>query len=207
MQLLAMVTMLIDHLGIVLAPDEEMWRVIGRLAFPLYAYAIVQGYARTSDFSRYLKRLILIGLLSQIPFMLALGGHSINVIGTFIVCLLVLKGLDRFPQPAAPMLLIAAAILLLEVVPFDYGSYALLLVLIFRYASAQWAIGLHVLLNFVFLFYKGWFIQFYSVVSTILIYYLPKMLEALERAKIPRWLWRSFYPAHLAILAIVQALT
>lgn len=44
---LAMLTMLIDHVGLVFFPTDPAWRIAGRLAFPIYAYALYMGYTRT----------------------------------------------------------------------------------------------------------------------------------------------------------------
>ena len=42
--ILAMLTMLIDHIGLIWFPENMAWRIIGRLALPFYAFAIVLGY-------------------------------------------------------------------------------------------------------------------------------------------------------------------
>ncbi|MEK4120579.1 TraX family protein [Paenibacillus sp. FSL W8-0919] len=91
MQYLAMLSMLIDHIGIVFFPVEITYRIIGRLALPIYAFGIVQGFRHTSSFRRYVCRLMMLGAVSQIPFMLAVSDSEINIIGTLIFCLVVLK--------------------------------------------------------------------------------------------------------------------
>ena len=49
LQLIAMITMLIDHVGAAFFPDQLEWRVIGRISFPIYAYCIVLGYRHTKN--------------------------------------------------------------------------------------------------------------------------------------------------------------
>lgn len=204
MQWLAMLTMLIDHIGAVWFPQDSTLRIIGRLAFPLYAYAIVIGYFRTRNLNRYLTRMAVLAGLSQIPYMLAFQTWEVNAIATLFVCLLMLTLLDRYKQNR-PLLavLAAAAVVLLEIIPFDYGAYALLLVFIYRYASPSSVVWLHLVLNIAMVLAKGWLIQLFSLFASILLIYLPVLLRAMDRLQVPRFVWRSFYPLHLALIAAV----
>lgn len=202
MQWLAMLTMLIDHIGAVWFPDEAVLRIIGRLAFPLYAYAIVIGYHRTRNLNRYLIRMAILAGLSQVPFMLAFQTWEMNAIATLLVCLLMLTLLDRYQNNRAlQVLLIAAAIVSLEIIPFDYGAYGLLLVFIYRYAKPSHVVWLHLGLNIAAVFSKGWGLQLFSLFASVLLIYLPEFLRSIDRLQVPRVVWRSFYPLHLALIA------
>lgn len=205
-QFLAMLTMLIDHIGAVWHPDDTVWRIFGRLSLPFYIYAMVIGYSRTRDVTRYLTRVGLLAVISQLPYQLAfhLQVLEINVIATLFFCLLALLLLDRLKgKPIAAVLATASIFVLLEVLPFDYGGYALALMLIYRYATPHMMVMLHLALNVVSIFYKGWILQLFSLLSTLWIVYTPELIRSIERIRIPRFLWRSFYPLHLLIIAIV----
>jgi hypothetical protein len=78
LQLSALLTMLADHVGYMFFPEDIGWRIVGRLAFPLYAYSLVQGYLHTSHIVKYLKRMGWLALLSQIPFMLAINNSLLH---------------------------------------------------------------------------------------------------------------------------------
>lgn len=204
-QFVAMLTMLIDHIGAVWYPEDPVWRIIGRFALPLYIYAMVIGYFRTRDAYRYLTRVGILAAISQIPYQLAFEVLEINVIATLFVCLLTLRLLDWLKdKPIAGVAVTAAAIALLEAFPFDYGAYALLLTLIFRYASPRYFVALHLLLNIASVFYKGWVLQLFSLMATIWIVYLPDLMKSMDKIKIPRIVWRSFYPLHLTVIAVVH---
>ena len=76
-KLLAIVSMLIDHLGcylryrlLISADVYSVMRSIGRFAFPVYAFLIVNGYRKTHDVKRYLTRLIAFAAISQVPYAL-----------------------------------------------------------------------------------------------------------------------------------------
>lgn len=204
-QFLAMLTMLVDHIGAVWHPDDPVWRIIGRFALPFYVYAMVIGYFRTRDVFRYLTRVGILAVISQIPYQLAFDTLEINVIATLFVCLLILRLLDWLKnKPIAGVAIAAAAIVLLEAFPFDYGAYALLLALIYRYASPRYFVVLHLLINIGSIFYKGWVLQLFSLMATLWIVYLPDLMRSMDKIKIPRFVWRSFYPVHLIIIAVVH---
>jgi hypothetical protein len=203
-QFLAMLTMLIDHVGLVWFPENSVWRIIGRLALPFYALSIVIGYSRTSDINRYLRRMTGIALLSQLPYQFAFHRLEVNTVGSLLVCLLLLRLLDKLgDKPTLQILLAGATASLLEILPFSYGAYVVLLVLVYRYAQAQWFTLFHFTLNVVSFFVKGWFIQLFSLFATILIVYMPDFIRSADKIKVPRIVWRSFYPLHLAIIAII----
>lgn len=102
------------------------------------------------------------------------------------------------------MLAISAVFGIAIFIPMDYGLYGVLLIFIFRYFEHWKLIVCHMLLNlFFFLIYgPGYWIQLFSIVGTILIVYPLKY----RFPSIPKWIYRSFYPAHLAILYGLQIL-
>lgn len=202
LQIIALITMLVDHLGLMFYPDKEILRWIGRLAFPIYAYGLLQGYLNTSNVKKYFIRLFLIAAAAELPYIWAFKSHYINVVGTFIVCLGVLWLLDQWNSKRwAQVGITLSAAFLLEYIPFEYGAYALFLILIYRYVKSERMLLIHVALNLVFLFYKGWIIQLGSILATVILIYASARVK--ERV-VPAWIWRSFYPAHLLFLAIVQ---
>lgn len=204
MQFLAMLTMLIDHVGLLFFPDQPLWRIIGRIAFPLYAYALAQGHQHTSSHSKYVVRLFSIAVVSQIPYQLVFDTNELNVVASLCVAAILLRVLDRLSHSWISFMLIAFVCILFEIFPFEYGAYGLLLMLIFNYMkSGPMLLGMHLLLNLAALFTYGWLIQLFSIIPTILIVYGPNLWRRLEAWRMPRWFWRLFYPAHLAVLALI----
>jgi len=202
LQITAMLTMLVDHIGFVFFPDQPLLRIIGRIAFPLYAFGIALGYRRTRSVKRYAMRLAALAAVSQVPYMLAFQWARINVIGTFAVCLIVLAALDRFKGSRLISAVVGlAAAALLELLPFEYGAYCLALVLMYRYLPRDYWVAAHFGLNLLYFLYNGWWIQLFSIIPTGLLAYGKILLKRLDTIRVPRWLWLSFYPAHLALLA------
>lgn len=206
MQIIAMLTMLIDHIGYIFFPGELAWRYVGRIAFPIYCYALVQGHIHTSSRARYLRRLLVIALITQIPYNLALDPGGWNVVFTLLLSALVLTLLDKLPNLWARIPVVIAAVVVMDHLPLDYNAYGLLLVLVFRYTRSYGLVLAHLVLNIFYLFYYNWLVQMASIVPTILIALTPAFWVLLERKRLPRWVWWSFYPAHLAVLALVKIL-
>jgi len=196
LQLLAMMTMLVDHIGLLFYKDQEIFRIIGRIAFPVYCYLLVEGYLRTRNVKRYMVRLLLIAVVSQLPFSLLFLTFELNVVFTLLLGLLVLYGIDRWEKDRGNAFSIVAACLLFATfIPMDYGLYGIFLILIYRYAEGKWVLLLHMMLNVIALVSYQWVLQLYSIIFTVFLVYYRDLRK--DRYRIPRWLYRSFYPAHL----------
>lgn len=68
LKLIALLTMLVDHIGYLFYPHMMIFRTIGRIAFPIFAYQIAEGYQHTSDRLAYSKRLAIFGVISAVPY-------------------------------------------------------------------------------------------------------------------------------------------
>ena len=100
LHVIAMACMLCDHLWATVVPGNDWLTCVGRLAFPIFAFLIVEGYFHTGSLRRYVGRLLLCALLSEVPFDLVMGGtvfypfHQ-NVLWTFLIALLLIRLNER----------------------------------------------------------------------------------------------------------------
>lgn len=196
-----MLTMLIDHLAAYNIVPIDWFRIIGRIAMPLYAFGIAIGYSRTSDKKKYLFRLLMYALIAQIPLTyLQADNFYLNIIFTFSVSLCLLIVLNTNTYLIYKIISVVITLLTVEVFPFEYGSYGVLLVLIYRYSRGSMMLLLHVILN-LFYFSLDMISQIglFSILGTIIITFAKYYPEI----RINRTFFRFFYPVHLAIMALI----
>lgn len=203
---IAVLTMVIDHVGAILFPDQIWMRVIGRVAFPVYAYCLAEGFRYTSDYRRYLGRLALFAILSEIPFDLAFYGvpfsfaHQ-NVFFTLTLGLILLWVLERFREQ---LLLCAGAFAVLcflaQALHMDYGAGGLLMVFAFYLAqqgTSPWiGWGIFVFIN---LFGYAGGVQWAAILAL-----LPIGLYSGKAGKKKQRFFYWIYPLHLLLLWIIE---
>lgn len=99
-KIIAMLLMLCDHLWATLIPGNRWLTDIGRMAFPIFAFQIAEGYFETHNYKKYLKRLFIFALISEIPFNLMYSGSFIypfhqNVLFCFCIALVLMRLADK----------------------------------------------------------------------------------------------------------------
>ena len=231
LKLLAMLLMLCDHAWATIIPGNEWLTCIGRLAFPIFAFQIAEGWAHTSDRKTYQRRVLTWALISEIPFNLMAAGGVINpfhqnVMFTFWIAMLFLKLVDWGEQKSRFVyaLTIVAAFLggyLTGFVLFvDYFGYGILTVLVFylaRKVPHSWLvqllgigyINLFLMKGLVYpidLLGREWLFpqQGFALLALPLIWMYNG--RAGTRSKLVRRLGYAFYPVHMLILALLAML-
>ena len=142
LKLIAVCTMLVDHLGYTLFPWSLWLRCIGRIAFPIFCFLIAEGCVYTRSRKKYALRLLVFAVLSEIPFDLMSGGtvwypYTQNVLWTLLAGALVCWLMDSALKKRTPSAFVltgavmVAACCLLELVNTDYGGWGMLLVVMF----------------------------------------------------------------------------
>ena len=230
LHVLAMAFMLCDHIWGVFLVGHEWLTCIGRLAFPAFAFMIVEGYYHTSDLRRYLRRLLVGALISEIPFNLMRGGifypvHQ-NVLWTFLIGLLCITLIERVKEKGKRWLtgVVGAAVAVLGfllgyMTMADYYGPGVLTVLTFYlFRGRTWR---HLAGQFLCLYYLNVeLLGGYGYVFPLFgqEFFLVQQSLALL-ALIPIWLYRgeqgyhskgfqcfcyAFYPAHMLALALIR---
>ncbi|MBN2259620.1 MAG: hypothetical protein JW702_03705 [Clostridiales bacterium] len=196
LKIIAMVTMLIDHIGYLFFPNIILLRIIGRIAFPLFAYLLVTGYIYTKDINRYLFRLGIFAIISQIPYHFFVPGRY-NVILFFFIALLSLKYHKK-----SPMLIIIATAFLTETLNISYGMYGIFTIYIFYYYyhhDYKKTLYSFTLLNIVFTLMSQNIVQFFSLLA------LPFLKINLKtEIHLNKYIAYLFYPVHISILLLIK---
>ena len=135
----AMLLMLCDHLQLTLLPDLPVLRCVGRLAFPLFAFMAVEGYLHTRSLKKYLLRLLMLAVISEVPFDLLVSGSVFdpmhqNVIWTIILGLCCIRAFENISADLKKMLsavVIIASLAAAIIARVDYSSAGVLTLLAF----------------------------------------------------------------------------
>lgn len=201
LELIAIVTMFIDHVGLFFYPQQIWMRIIGRVAMPIYAYGIAKGYKLTKNRKKYGMRLVFFALLSQLSFGYLFKMPHFNIIFTFIIGFIALHLIDKTGNTIKKAGIGLVAMGLSEWLPLEYGLHAIALIFMYYYTPRRFWIGIHSLL-LIALHLMGiiTLLQAYSVVGTFLVLALHNQ----QGFTINRTFYRSFYPVHLAVIALVS---
>lgn len=219
LKLLAIVTMLIDHFGAVVVAraahepgfDHAFWsslywpmRSIGRIAFPIFCFLLVEGFIHTSNVKKYLGRMILFALISEIPFDLALTGNFVdfyfqNVFWELAMGIIAMKYLDyvekkKFKymvQVALRLGIIAFFAFAAELLQLDYGMYGIIsIVALYVFRQKKWSQLLVGAISFC-----------WEQVAPLA--FLPIAFYNGKRGRSIKYFFYAFYPAHLLILYMI----
>jgi hypothetical protein len=203
LKLLAAICMVIDHVGYVFYPGDELFRMIGRLSFPLFAWLLTQGEQKTQNIRAYFRRLAIFAVISQPFYSWLFEVTQLNILVTLGVGLATLRFGKRFP--AQKYLIWGAGILVAGLIPMDAGAYGLGVILLmaqWRSPQSVWAElrwwGLWVGLHLFDWSITGIAIQFWAIPAPLFLYALNY-----RRGPKARWFY-FFYPGHLAALLLIK---
>ena len=202
LKIIAIITMVIDHIGYIFIPTSTsyyaIFRAIGRISFPIFCFLIVEGFFHTRSHVNYLIRLTIFALLSEIPFDLAFHNslfywEAQNVfvtlaLGLFaIFCLEELNNRRRF---IIPLVLIGVAAMLSHC---DYGIGGVLLICMFYLTRHTPFIRVMMTGLILYMFYNP--SELYGMLALV-----PIMCYNGKRGPRAKMVFYWFYPVHLLIL-------
>lgn len=213
LKLLACVTMLLDHIGAVFVPGYAL-RIIGRIAFPIYCFLLVEGVAQTRNEKKYGLRLLLGALLAEIPFDLLFYGGLTMAHQSVMLTLLLGFGMIVWSRKRKQYLLpVCICFFAAEFLGTDYGGWGILLIAVFMVTMEKnhevWlqAIGMAL----VFLAMDSVRVPFLGLRVPIQLFGLAAMLpiglysgEKLTRSKAVQIGFYLFYPVHLLVLLLLS---
>lgn len=202
LKLIACLFMLTDHIGVFLFPDIMLFRILGRLAFPIFAYFIAIGALHTSSAFRYLLRLGIFSLLFQWFYAKAFETEQWNIFFTLFVgllAILITKYFYNQKRVVIGLFLSAAIIYLGTQIDIDYGWYGVCLVYFsFLFINRKALLILSwFILNILYAlpYFPEVTVQIFSLLS------LPLVLSYNgERGTVSKWFFYGFYILHILVL-------
>lgn len=221
-KLIALLTMLIDHIGFVIFPETFIFRIIGRISMPLFAYCIARGFYYSKQHGttqRYMLYMLAFALISQYPYYLMVG-EGMNIGFTWLLSLFLLFMFTSedlpFPTGGTMGAFTILALLTLEIkgeLSIDYGFYGVITPLLFymlisrkkestgNYALvllAGWAI--YALVN------KGSSGSMAQLLAVASAFVLTMGKKHDNEINLPKWVFYLFYPVHMIVLILIRYL-
>ncbi len=216
LKLIAMVTMTIDHIGLVLFPQHLWFRVIGRLAFPIYAFLIAEGCHHTRSMLKYLRSVALMALLCQVVSYLAEQSLYQCILVTFSmsICLIFLlqkaKQTKSFLWWLAFVAAVAAVWFVTETLPqllsstdydVDYGFLGVILPVAVWLMPGKGYRLLAAAAVMVAMALLKWF-QWFALGALALLAFYNGQRGKYNMKRLFYW----YYPAHLAAIHLISML-
>ena len=135
-KIIAIISMIFDHASDAIIGHFSFFNLIGRIAFPLFCFQLVNGFKHTKNIYKYMLRLIIFGIISQIPFSIFIYFYSgsfttLNIFFTLALGLLAIYLLDKLPNNLKfiGILIDILIIALAEIIKVDYGWFGVALIL------------------------------------------------------------------------------
>lgn len=232
LKLVAMLAMFCDHAGKMLFPQYPVMRIIGRLAFPIYAYCIAVGCVYTRNPLNYLKRILLLALVSQPIYAVALAHTNSKMFAVSfadepvraalnfylnswvtkpsILCTLSVGIILIWALRNRQVVIFASMLILCWMVQkkLDYGMKGIVLMLLFYiFCSRRW-LSLPVVLAFMLWWGRGGSYSLFGVqfsTQAFAMLALPLIyIQTNTGVRLPKWMFYSFYPAHMVLIYVLK---
>lgn len=215
-KILALVAMTIDHIGVQIFPQNPVLHIIGRLAFPIFAYMIAEGAKYTKNRKKYLGTMLALGICFQIVYFFTEHSLYQSIFITFSLSILLIYALDHalkrktFDAWILLVLLFLVIFFVAYIVPellvdrdfyIDYGIWGILLPVFVYLGKNKWEkLALCVIpLFFLSLMFIDQKYAFFALI--------PLALYNGKRGKLNmKYLFYIYYPLHLIIIYLYSLL-
>ncbi|MBO7357578.1 MAG: hypothetical protein J6U37_03530 [Lachnospiraceae bacterium] len=209
---IALISMTIDHVGLMLFPDMMMLRYIGRLAFPIFAYMIAEGCFYTRNKKKHFLMIFGLGVLCQFVYYFALNSLNQGILIAFSLSVLTIYSIDfafikreqyiRLLLPAGMLILDAFLCLYLPTLlphtdyAVDYGIVGVLLPVLIYLGKEKVQKLAFTCLGIILLSLEMGPWEWYALLALI-----PLALYNGEKGKLnTKYLFYVYYPLHLAVI-------
>ncbi len=215
------ITMVVDHIGFIFFPDCRIFRIIGRLSFPIFSFLIFEGCRHTKNKKLYLSRILILGIITSTVYCFVMKELYLNVLITFSCSIILVYSVqylkksnnlkEGFFRLSVFAFLCSGVYFLTEKVTVDYDTFGVLLPVFPAVVSREnknnrnkltllniefWAFVAGLL---IMSFARGG-VQFYGLLSVPLI----ALYNGKKGFNLPKYFFYIFYPTHLVVLWLVK---
>ena len=202
--------MVTDHIGKAFFPSVAVWQIIGRIAFPIFAYCLVVGCLHTHNIKKYLLRLLIFAVIAQPVYVLNFYGsielfYNLNILFTLFFGAFAVYGLMDIRRRWWMLLPCIAACLFLHI---EYGTYGIILIVAFYvFRESRWFTAIVCTLLLAQPFFQAPFIMVRGValgVQGFAVFAMPFIcLRTDVKLKMNKYFFYAFYPAHILVIYII----
>lgn len=213
LKIIAIISMLFDHIGYIIFGNFSFMNYIGRLAFPIFAFGIAEGYSHTKDLKKYFLRLSIFALISQIPYMLFLntigGNFTLNILFTLILGLLTITVYEKIDNKFLGLLFVILCGVIGYFGHFDYGWFGIAVIFIFHiFKDKKILMNLSfifaVIINYMYNFITTSRIEYLFIILFCSLSLIPINLYNGKKGKDMKYMLYIFYPLHLVVLYLLN---
>ena len=215
LKIIALICMLLDHVGFELFPNILIFRIIGRLSFPIFAYMIAEGCYYTKNRLKYLLNILGLGIICQLVFLVATGSLYQGILLTFSLSIILIYSIDTLIKKKKVLYIILSILAIIFVLLFsigfpiifkkegfeiDYTFLGVLLPVLIYYLPNKLTKLIFTSFILIGLAYIYNYTQLYSLLAIPLL-----ILYNGSRGKLNlKYLFYIFYPAHLVIIYLIK---
>jgi hypothetical protein len=203
---LALILMVIDHIGFVV--EAEPMRIIGRFSFPLFSWVLAQNWKRrepNSSTKPLITRLMLFGIISQIPYVILFNKLNLNILISFALVVITFTQIHKAPGNRKIIIMILGLVVA-QLWGIDYGWYAvacpLLMINLKGKGNRVWWTT-WIFTNIIYAVTSDYFLQIFAVLTPLILAYHNPARDRKPTA-IEKKFFYYFYPIHLAGLAALR---
>lgn len=210
LKLIAIITMFIDHIGYVIFDGFSFFNYIGRIAFPIFAFQISEGYIHTKNLKKYFLRLFIFALISQIPFILfhkiLSNEFALNIFFTLLLGLASIYIYDKSKHKFFGIIISIILGFIAEFIHCDYGFYGIAIILLFYVfknnnllSSISFIIAVTINYLIPIIKYGFYNIYLYLYIFTLIPIIFISLYNG-KKGKDTKYLLYLFYPIHLLLI-------
>lgn len=212
LKFIAVISMIFDHLGYVLFDKFSFMNYIGRLAFPIFAFSITEGYIHTRNLKKYFIRLIIFALISQIPYMLFINiftsTFTLNILFTLVLGLFAITIYDKSKNKLLGMLSVISCAVLAHFLHFDYGWFGIAIIFIFyifknKKLYINFAFCITTFINYFYSYITTFRKEYLFIILFCCLSLVPINLYNGNKGKNIKYFLYIFYPLHLILLYLL----